>query len=261
LAASLDHLGEAVRDEAIAWQALGTYHDALKAIDARGLDCSVSVKLTQLGLGIDRSLCRSLVAEIAAAAGDVGTHVTVDMEGSALTQATVDLVADLRADGHDNVGCAVQSYLHRTSDDIRRLTATGASLRLCKGAYDEPEDIAYQDRGGISAAYLRDAELLLRSGTFPRFATHDHRLVHHVRTLARRLEIPDDAYEFQQLHGVREPLQKLLVERGHRVRIYVPFGTHWYPYFVRRLAERPANLVFFLRALVGGRADVTEATA
>jgi proline dehydrogenase len=182
-----------------------------------------------------------------------GTHVTIDMEGSDLTEQTVELVARVRGDGHDNVGCAVQAYLHRTPADVKRLTDLGASLRLCKGAYAEPPHLALQSRDEISAAYLAQAEDLLTSGTFPRFATHDHRLLHRVRLAARRMEIPDDAYEIQMLYGIREPLQHLMVARGHRVRVYVPFGDLWYPYFMRRLAERPANLVFFLRALAGAK--------
>lgn len=253
MSVTLDHLGEAVTSEAIAEEAAGSYVAALDRLHAEGLDASISIKLTQLGLEISSELCAKLVSSLCRRAADLGTTVTVDMEGSQHTQATIDLVASLREDGHTNVGCAVQSYLHRTRDDIRRLTALGASLRLCKGAYAEPADIAFQDGDEVDGNYLACADLLLTSGTYPRFATHDHRLIARIRNLARRYELGADAYEFQMLHGVREPLQRELVDAGEALRIYVPYGREWYPYFVRRLAERPANLLFFLRALAGRR--------
>ncbi|MFP5309191.1 MAG: proline dehydrogenase family protein [Actinomycetes bacterium] len=250
---TLDHLGEDVTDAAAAREHADVVLAALDGIAARGLDASVSVKPTALGLDLDPDLCRELLDAICTRAAACGTHVTLDMEGSDHTDRTVGLVLDLRAAGHDDVGCAVQSYLHRTPADVAKLTAVGASLRLCKGAYAEPEEIAFQRREDVDRAYLELAEQLLTSGTFARFATHDHRLIRAIRDLARRHEVGDDDYEFQMLHGVREPLQRELTEAGLGVRVYVPFGTEWYPYFVRRLAERPANLLFFLRALAGGR--------
>ena len=212
----------------------------------------VSVKFTALGLDISPTLCHELVAAVCARAERGSEHVTIDMEGSDYTQATVDLVIALRAEGFANVGCAVQSYLKRTADDVDKLVASGASLRLCKGAYAEPEAIAYQD-DDVSRSYARLAETLLRSGTYARIATYDHRLIHHVRNLARRFELTTSDYEFQMLYGVREPLQKQLIDEGYRLRIYVPFGSEWYPYLVRRIAEHPANVVFFARALTGRR--------
>jgi len=206
------------------------------------------VKPTQLGLGRDEALCRELLAEVAAAAGRVGAHVTLDMEDSAVTEPTVALVEDLRSAGHD-VGCAVQAYLHRTPSDVRRLTAAGASIRLTKGAYAEPPILAHQDRLGVDRAFDDLAAWLLEQGAYPRIATHDHRLVARARGHARRLGRTPDRYEFQLLYGVREPLQDELVRAGEQVRVYVPFGDQWYPYFMRRLAERPANLAFFVRAL------------
>ena len=250
---TLDHLGEAVVSAAIAEDAAEAYLEALDRLAAAGLDASISVKPTQLGLEISPDLCHRLVASLCSRAAELGTTVTVDMEGSQHTQATVDLVVALRGEGHANVGCAVQSYLHRTQDDIRRLTALGASLRLCKGAYAEPADIAYQDDDEVDRNFVACAELLLDSGTYPRFATHDHRIIARIRNLARRARVGPEDYEFQMLHGIREPLQRELVAAGETVRVYVPYGSEWYPYFVRRLAERPANLLFFLRALVGGR--------
>lgn len=251
MAVTLDHLGEAVHDPGVARSEADAVLEALQAVAEEPADCSVSVKPTALGMDVDEQLCRQLTEKICEAAAAAGTHVTIDMEGSDYTQRTVDLVAALRADGHENVGCAVQSYLHRTVDDVRSLTRLGASLRICKGAYAEPPEIAYQDGSEIDASFLRAAQVALDAGTFGRFATHDHLLIARLRNLARRRGVPPDAYEFQMLYGVREPLQRELVAQGHGVRIYVPYGDQWYPYFVRRLAERPANLVFFLRALRG----------
>jgi proline dehydrogenase len=248
-AASLDHLGELVTDTDLAVRAGHAYLDVLGRLHEEGLEASVSIKLTQLGLAIDRDGCRQLVSTICEVAAELSRDVTIDMEGSDFTDATIDLVADLREEGHDHVGCAVQSYLHRTPDDVDRLSELGASLRLCKGAYLEPADIAYQDATEVDEAYLELAEHLIRHGTYPRFATHDHRIIHHVRNLARRHELPRDAFEFQMLYGVREPLQQELVDAGYKLRIYVPFGEEWYPYFMRRLGERPANVTFLLRAV------------
>jgi len=250
---TLDYLGESVHDAAVAEQVTEVYVEALARIGAERLLCGVSVKPTAAGLDVSPELCRRLVARICDAAAQVGEHVTLDMEDSARTQATVDLVLSLRSDGHDNVGCAVQAYLRRTAEDVAKLTASGASLRLCKGAYAEPPELAFQTRRAVSANYARLADVLVRSGTFGRFATHDHRLVARVQTLAARYQVPRDAYEFQMLYGVREPLQHAVLRDGFALRVYVPFGDQWYAYFVRRLAERPANLTFFLRALTSRR--------
>ena len=257
LAVTLDHLGEAVDDPAASRQAVEVYVEALEATGARGLDASVSVKASLFGLPDDPDRAQALIGEIAEAAARAGTHVTIDMEGSDLTAATVDLVLALRADGHDHVGCAVQAYLRRTPDDVARLLESGASLRLCKGAYDEPADIAHQDREAVRAAYVRLAGQMFAAlgsgGGRPRFATHDHLLLHRVRSEAVRHRVRDDAYEVQTLYGVRPDWELALVRRGLAVRVYVPFGSRWYPYLVRRMAERPANLQLFLRALVSGR--------
>jgi proline dehydrogenase len=253
MAVSLDYLGESVDDPSVAEQAAEVYRDALDRLATIGADASVSCKPTQLGVEIDRDLCRELLGRVSDHAASTGAAVTLDMEGSRHTQSTVDLVLALRGLGHANVGCAVQAYLHRTPDDVAKLTAAGASLRLCKGAYAEPPEIAHQDRREVDAAYARLADRLLRVAPYPRIATHDHRLIHHAKNAARRHQRPPDDFEFQMLYGVRTPLQQALVADGYRVRIYVPFGGEWYPYFMRRLAERPANLVFFLRALLGNR--------
>lgn len=251
---ALDELGESVTAAGSAKQHAAGAERILDRIAAEDLPASLSVKPSALGIDVDPGLCRELTARLCARAAAVGTHVTLDMESSAHTQATVELVEALRGAGHDNVGCAVQAYLHRTLDDVRRLTGLGASLRICKGAYAEPDDIAYHDRGVIADRFVQAADIVLSAGVHGRFATHDHRVIARVRNLARRRGVPADGYELQLLYGVREPLQLRLVEAGHRVRIYVPFGSQWYPYLVRRVAERPANVAFLLRALAGRRA-------
>ncbi len=250
---TLDHLGESVEDERHARAAMDAYHEAVDRLAAEGLtDASVSVKPTAVGLDVDPALCEELVEGLCVRAGEHGMQVTLDMEDSDTTQFTVDLVARLRSEGH-RIGCAVQAYLHRTPADVERLTELGSSLRICKGAYAEPEELALQGRQEIRDAYLGVVQHVLRSGVYGRFATHDDLLISAIENVAARLQVPTDAWEFQMLYGVREPLQREVLERGHNLRIYVPYGTEWYPYFVRRLAERPANLTFFLRALVGRR--------
>ncbi len=254
VAVTLDHLGEAVDDPTQSQAAVDVYVAALERIAAEGLDGSVSVKASQFGLTSDPARCRDLVGQVATAAKAAGTHVTIDMEDSSLTTATIDLVLDLRADGHDHVGCAIQAYLHRTPDDARRLVEAGASLRLCKGAYDEGPEVAHQGREAVRDAYVEVAGILLDgvatgAGGRPRFATHDHVLLHRVRDEVARRGLDDDVHEVQALYGIRPDWQADLVRRGLALRVYVPFGTRWYPYLVRRMAERPANLQFFLRGL------------
>jgi proline dehydrogenase len=261
---TLDYLGEAVATEAEARGAAKVYLEALDRIGEEGLPCGVSVKPTQMGLHFAPQLCGELLGEIAAAAGrlpDAGedpehpghdAHVTIDMEGSDLTERTVALVEELHRAGHRNVGCAVQSYLYRTRADVQRLSSLppeGASLRLCKGAYAEPATIAYQRKAEVDRSYADCADDLLTSGRYPRFATHDDALIDHIRNRAAQLGVDRRDFELQMLHGVRPSLQESLVRDGYRVRVYLPFGSQWYPYFMRRLGERPANVLFFLRSL------------
>jgi len=252
---TMDYLGESVTRERDARRAADVVLATLAGLAAEGLPGGVSVKPTQMGLGLpgdpDGHLCRELLRTIASEAERRGAHVTLDMENSAVTEQTVALVEDLIAEGHGNVGCAVQSYLRRTRADVARLSAVGASLRLCKGTYDEPADLAYQSDIEVDASFDDCAAALLAGGTFPRIATHDHRLIARVKRHAGRLGVSPRDFEFQMLYGIRTPLQHELVREGYRLRVYVPFGEQWYPYFMRRLAERPANLVFFLRALAG----------
>jgi proline dehydrogenase len=246
---TLDHVGEFVGSMVEAEAAAQVYEDLLGRIGEEGLAAGISVKPTQLGMLLDERGAVQLVEKLASRAHDAGVHVTLDMEDHTVVEATVRLVERVQAAGYANVGCAVQSYLHRTAEDVRRLTAAGASLRLCKGAYDEPAHLAYQRRVDVDRSYLEAARYLLAAGHHPRFATHDHRLVAAIQRTAARLGRDRDTYEFQMLYGVRPEMQQALLGAGYRVRIYVPFGSQWYPYFTRRLAERPANLLFFLRML------------
>lgn len=247
---SLDLVGEKVRSDTDADRAASDYEAVIAAMAAHGLRSGISIKPSQLGSAQDLGRTRARLSRLAAAAGAAGLHLTLDMEDATTVEATIDLVELLHGEGHQHVGCAVQTALHRTPDDVARLNTLGASVRLCKGAYAEPASIAHQHREDIDEAYHRCARLLLESGTYPRFATHDHRLIGAIRREARALGRGTDAYEFQMLYGIRTDVQDRLVAIGEHLCIYVPFGNAWYPYFVRRLAERPANIVFFARALL-----------
>ncbi|MGH3665323.1 MAG: proline dehydrogenase family protein [Egibacteraceae bacterium] len=246
---TFDYLGEAVSTEDEARAASKIVLEAIDRIGQEQLPAGVSVKPTQMGLERSPELCAELLDEICQAAGRIGQHVTFDMEGSSVTEPTVAMVERLRATGHGDVGCAVQSYLYRTRADVERLTAAGASLRLCKGAYAEPPEVAFQSRAEVDISYADCATYLLERGVYPRIATHDVRLIDHVKRTVARLGKELDDFEFQMLYGVRASLQDALVNEGYRLRVYVPFGHQWYPYFMRRLAERPANIIFFLRSL------------
>lgn len=249
---TLDHVGEFVGSLDQAEAAAEVYRDLLRRIGDDGLPAGVSVKPSQLGLLLDRDAATRLVEDLGKRAADAGVHLTLDMEDHTTTEATVQLVERAQSEGYTTVGCAVQAYLHRTAEDVRRLTAAGASLRLCKGAYAEPEHVAYQRKVEVDRNYLEAARYLLERGHEPRFATHDHRLIAAIKRSAALLGRDRSTYEFQMLYGIRPELQRSLVADGYRLRVYVPFGVQWFPYFMRRLAERPANLVFFLRALAGG---------
>jgi proline dehydrogenase len=249
---TLDYVGEHVDDETTARFAAKVYRAALEDIGARGLPAGLSVKPTQLGLHVGQALCEELLAEIAQAAATVGAHVTLDMEDHLVTEATIVLVERMHAAGHTHVGCALQAYLHRTYPDVRRLSRLGASVRLCKGAYAEPSYVAFQRAADVNRSFVQCAEWLLGHGAYPRIATHDHRLVAAVKHASARCERSRDDFELQMLYGVRPDMQEALVRDGYRLRVYVPFGSAWYPHFMRRLAERPANLAFFVRALRKG---------
>ena len=249
---SLDHLGENVAEERTARSAADDYLAAFERIAAQGLNANVSVKLTQLGLDISAELCSELLIRILQRAQQLNNFVRVDMEGSAYTQRTLDLVLQLHPQ-YSNVGVVLQSYLYRTKDDVSRANAAGVRVRLVKGAYDEPASVAYPKKADVDAAFEAEMKELLRNGSYPAIATHDDRLIEATTRLARESGIAADGYEFQMLYGIRRDLQERLLREGHGVRIYVPYGTEWYPYLMRRLAERPANLLFFVRSVVRER--------
>ncbi|MGI9586554.1 MAG: proline dehydrogenase family protein [Acidimicrobiia bacterium] len=248
MSVSLDHLGEHVLDMAEAERATATYLACLDQIATAGIDSNISIKLTQLGLGLDNDAAASHLDALARAASSSGTTVTVDMEESEHTDATVDMYAAAQK-RHGNLGIAIQSYLHRSADDLDKLIPLGGHIRLCKGAYAEPNSIAYQG-SDVDASYDRLGSLLMNSsGVKPAIATHDDDRLGRILDLASHRKQP---WEFQMLYGVRRDRQADLVADGYQVRVYVPYGAAWYPYLTRRMAERPANMMFFARALVGG---------
>lgn len=248
LTISLDLLGEEVSDRAGAERAADEYVQALDRIKPEDLRANISVKLTQLGLAIDPDMAGVAVDRLASAAAEGGTTVTIDMEDSRYTGPTVDIYAENQK-RHGNLGLCLQAYLRRTPDDLERLLPLGGHIRLCKGAYLEPADIAYPRQDDIDAAFVRLIDTLMQApGVRPAIATHDPRLIQHTLDAAQHRT---DGFEFQMLYGVRADEQRRLVGMGHDVRIYLPYGSAWYPYLTRRMAERPANVWFFVRALLG----------
>lgn len=248
MAVSLDLLGEEVRDEQTALEARDAYLACLDRIGVDRLDANISVKLTQLGLAFDRRLARSSVERLARRAGELGTTVTIDMEDSRFTADTIDIYAEAQA-AQGNLGVCLQAALHRTPEDLERIAPLGGHIRLCKGAYVEPAAVAHQSKDEVDAAFVRLLESLMGDDRIrPAIATHDDRMLSRAEELGRTRSAP---YEFQMLYGVRGDRQRSLVDAGHDLRIYVPYGSEWYAYLTRRLAERPANMMFFLRALAG----------
>ncbi|MDJ0496935.1 MAG: proline dehydrogenase family protein [Acidimicrobiia bacterium] len=242
---SLDHLGEHVTDRAQAEAARDDYLACLDAIGEHGIDGNISVKLSQLGLGFDNELAAESLDALAERAAKKGTTVSVDMEESAVTSLTIDLYVTAQR-RHGNLGLAVQAYLHRTAQDLDTIMPWGGHVRLCKGAYAEPEDIAYQSRSEVNAAFDRLTHLLMGDDHVkPAIASHDADRLEVARGLAA---IRNGPFEYQMLYGVRTALQDEMLSRGEPLRIYVPYGVAWYPYLTRRMAERPANIAFFLRA-------------
>jgi proline dehydrogenase len=252
LKATLDLLGEHVGRPEEAAAAAAEYRTLVDEIAARQLDANVSIKPTHLGLALKGgpAIAAANLRTVLDRAQAAGLFVRLDMESSAFTQATLDLVWLLRAEGYDQLGPAIQAYLYRSTEDVAALCREGIRVRLCKGAYREPPSVAYPKRAAVDAAYERLMEHLLRRGVYPGLATHDERLITRARQLAAAEAIAPSRFEFQLLHGIRRDLQDGLVGAGYNVRIYLPYGTQWYPYFMRRLAERPANLLFVLRHLV-----------
>jgi proline dehydrogenase len=249
--ASLDLLGENVSDEAGARQAAENYLAIFERIECEKLDSNVSLKLTQLGIDLSESLCQELLEKIIARAAAQGNFVRIDMEGSPYTERTVEMTKRVRAK-YAAVGTVMQAYLYRTEKDVLDLIAAGCRLRLCKGAYKEPPDIAFAKKSDVDANYVKLMKLLLPSGIYHGIATHDPAMIDATKEFAREKNIGREQFEFQMLYGIRTDLQKQLVRDGFRLRIYIPYGTDWFPYFMRRLAERPANLTFFLRNLLSG---------
>ena len=257
--ATLDHLGENVTEERAARAAAEDYLRAFERIAAEGLDANVSIKLTQLGLDVSPALAEELLEGVLRRAGELDNFVRVDMEGSGYTQRTLELVLASH-ERHANVGVVLQSYLYRTLEDVDRMNRAGVRVRLVKGAYDEPATVAYPRKADVDDCYRRAMQALLRHGTSPAIATHDERLIAETIAFATAEGIGSDRFEFQLLYGIRRDLQERRHRMGFRVRIYVPYGTEWYPYLTRRLAERPANLFFFVGSVLRERRAARSAT-
>ena len=250
---TVDVLGESVSEEADARAAAARYLAVLDALAASGVDRNVSLKPTQMGLAIDPGLARETIGSIVARATELGAFIRIDMEDHTTTDSTLALWREVRPDtwrdGGADVGLVIQAALRRSDDDIEAIIAEGGRVRLCKGAYKEPSSVAYGDKADVDAAYERQMLRLVRAGRYPALATHDVRLIRRAIEVAKAEGIARDAFEFQMLFGIRRDVQEQLVGAGWRVRTYVPFGSQWYPYFMRRLAERPANVSFILRNL------------
>lgn len=261
---TLDHLGEHTGSPEASRAAVKDIIQALDAIQASGVRANVSIKLTQIGLKIDHDLCGANLRDIVAHAHSLGNFVRVDMEDSPVTQITLDLLRRVRAEGFSNVGIVIQSYLYRSKADIQALMEEGITVRLCKGAYKEPAAVAFPKKSDVDKAYDELGDLMITSsaqpgaprlstdGRFPplpALATHDEVRIQHAKTFLASLKLPKDAVEFQMLNGIRADLQEGLAAEGYPVRVYVPYGTEWYPYFMRRLAERPANVWFIVSNL------------
>lgn len=247
---TLDYLGESVTERSEAERAALAYRRSLEAIADSAADSTISLKLTQLGLDIDEEFCASNLEEVVRRAAELGNFVRIDMEDSSHTEATFRVFRRVFR-CHRNVGVVVQAYLYRSEHDAAHLIRLGAPVRLCKGAYDEPPEVAYQRKSEVDAAFVRLMKMLLDGGVPTAVATHDQAMIRATRQHAAQRRIPPDAFEFQMLYGVRRDYQARLVEEGYRMRVYVPYGSQWYPYLMRRMAERPANLWFVLRAMLG----------
>src|SRR6185369_1194916 len=251
--ASFDHLNESVGSAAEAEQEVTEYLNILAKIDESHIRSNVSIKLTQFGLGLDPELAYRNARRVVEEAQRRGNFVRVDMEGSDVTQVTIDIFKRLRAEfGLNDVGIVLQSYLYRTYADAQELVKLPARIRICKGAYSEPPEVAFPDKKDVDANYIKVIQLLLGSGTYHGIATHDPKMISATVDFAAREGIGKDKFEFQMLYGIRRDLQRQLARDGYNVRIYVPYGKHWYPYFMRRLAERPANVWFVMKNMFKG---------
>jgi proline dehydrogenase len=250
---TLDYLGESVRtlDEASA--ATREYVRLIDVIVASGIERNISLKLTQLGVDIDRATCIDNMRRILEPGQRHGFFVRIDMENSTYTDVTMQVFETLWQQQYRNIGLALQAALHRTEQDVRRMNELGARVRLVKGAYKEPAAVALQQKSEVDAAFVRLTKLLIDQGVYPAIATHDEAILAETRDYARTHRIPPDRFEFQMLYGIRRDLQTSLTADGYRLRIYVPFGRQWFPYFMRRLGERPANVGFVVRAILNER--------
>jgi len=244
--ATLDHLGEEVSEAAEAVAATEVYLDAIDRINQKGVDTNVSAKPTQLGLKVATELCEENFTRMIERAAKYNNFVRMDMEGSDCTEDTLQIFYRLRKK-YENVGIVIQSMLRRSEEDVDQILKLGGRIRLCKGAYKEPREIAFPKRPEVDESFEKLTEKLLKSGVYHGIATHDERLIEKTKQFAQRNSIAKDSFEFQLLYGIRTELARQLIKDGYNVRIYVPFGGQWYPYFMRRLAERPANLFFFLK--------------
>ncbi len=254
MSVTIDNLGENVTNPDEARHSAQLYYQILAAITANHLNANISLKLTHMGLDVDESLAREIVSGLVAKAASMNPpgFVRVDMEGSPYTQRTLDFVHELhRMPGNSNsVGTVIQAYLRRSESDIEKLLAEGIRIRLCKGAYKEPAEIAFPAKSDVDANYVKLMKILMKSGIYHGLATHDENIIHQAQGFATSEKLSRDSFEFQMLYGIRRDLQRKLVKDGWRLRIYIPFGTEWYPYFMRRLGERPANVLFIARNLL-----------
>jgi len=252
MSVSLDNLGENVTNPDEARESAQLYHELLDRIAERGLDANVSLKLTHMGFDVDRQLAIDIVEKLVAHARETHNFVRVDMEGSSYTQRTLELVQQIHSRNGNRglVGAVIQAYLRRSEGDVQNLICQGTRIRLCKGAYKEPPEIAFPDKTDVDANYVKLMKLLLKSGIYHGIATHDEKMISATIAFAQAEKLPATAFEFQMLYGIRRDLQRELVKQGWRMRVYIPFGTEWYPYFMRRLAERPANALFVARNLL-----------
>ena len=249
MAVPLDSLGESVTSETEAHKAADVYHQLLDLIAARKLNANISVKLTQMGLELSPKLADTIARSLAEHASRSGSFVRIDMEDSSLTRVTLDIVRRLHArpDLRGAIGIVIQAYLYRSEADIEQLAADGIRVRLCKGAYKEPAEVAFARKADVDASFIRLSKILLESPAYHALATHDEAMIAAAKSFAKQRGIDPSRFEFQMLYGVRRDLQRNLVREGYNVRVYVPFGREWYPYFMRRLAERPANALFLAR--------------
>ncbi len=254
MSVSIDNLGENVTNPEEARHSAQLYQQILDAITAAKLNANISLKLTHMGLDVDEQLARDIVSGLVARAAAMTPpgFVRVDMEGSPYTQRTLDFVHELhRMPGNQNsVGTVIQAYLKRSENDVEKLLAEGIRIRLCKGAYKEPANIAFEDKADVDANYLKLMKTLMKSGIYHGLATHDENIIRQAQAFAKKEKIAPESFEFQMLYGIRRDLQQSLVRDGWRMRVYIPFGTEWYPYFMRRLGERPANVFFIARNML-----------